>query len=225
MKHLISHLFTLLTLLPLQAQSDTTRILITTTAGPITAILFNDTPLHRDNFIRNIRTHAYDSLLFHRVIPGFMIQSGDTASRHALPGQPLGDSPEPFTIPAEFRFPKHFHQAGALAMAREDDAENPTRASSSMQFYIVTGQPLTDDQLDRLQQRLDSTTNGTIHFPPEIRNIYRTQGGAPHLDGTYTVFGQVIDGFETLDALQFVERDAANRPLCDERILSIKILP
>ena len=214
----------LLFLLPSSLAAQGVRVRILTSKGAITAVLFDDTPLHRDNFLRHVRAHDYDSLLFHRVIPAFMIQTGDSASRHALPGVALGDTPESHTIPAEIRFPAHFHQAGALAMAREDDAVNPQRASSSWQFYIVTGQPFTDDQLDRLQQRLDQQTDSLVRFTPAMREVYRTRGGAPHLDGTYTVFGQVTEGFDVLDDLQFVERDARNRPLADERILSIQVI-
>lgn len=206
---------------------DTTsmaRVLIETTKGNMVVRLFNDTPLHRDNFLRKAGSGAYDGVLFHRVIPDFMVQAGDSASRHALPGTPLGDTPESESIPAEIRFPQHYHHRGALAMAREDDDVNPQRTSSSWQFYIVTGRTFTDGQLDKMQQRLDSTTDGQVQLTPAIREAYRSQGGAPHLDGTYTVFGEVVEGIDVTDDIQFAPRDSANRPLDDIRILHMKVL-
>ena len=200
------------------------RVLIETTKGNLVVRLFNDTPLHRDNFVRKVRDHAYDGVLFHRVIPEFMVQAGDSASRHALPGAPLGDTPESESIPAEIRFPLHFHHRGALAMAREDDEVNPQRASSSWQFYIVTGRTFTDGQLDKMQQRLDSTTAGQVQLTPAIREVYRSQDGAPHLDGTYTVFGEVVEGIDVTDDIQFAPRDAANRPLEDIRIIRMEVM-
>lgn len=217
-------LFLLLTTAARAAVGDSlTRIVIRTTKGDIRAVLFNDTPLHRDNFLQKVRAHGYDSLLFHRVIPGFVIQAGDTASRHALPGQPLGDSPESRTIPAEIRFPTHYHRMGAIGMAREDDSVNPGRASSEWQFYIVGGQPYTDDALAAVQERLDSVCAGRVRLGPRLREDYRTLGGAPHLDGQYTIFGEVTEGFDVLDSLQFVPRDAADRPIEDERIITIRV--
>lgn len=201
-----------------------TRVLIETSKGNMVVRLFNDTPFHRDNFLRKVRSGAYDGVLFHRVIPDFMVQAGDSASRHALPGAPLGDTPESESIPAEIRFPQHYHHRGALAMAREDDDVNPQRASSSWQFYIVTGRTFTDGQLDKIQQRLDSTTAGQVQFTPAIRETYRSQGGAPHLDGTYTVFGEVVEGIDVTDDIQFAPRDAANRPLEDIRILHMRVM-
>ena len=212
----------------LASSADSTlmaRVLIVTTKGSMVVRLFNDTPLHRDNFLQKVRSGAYDSVLFHRVIPDFMVQAGDSASKHAASGVELGDTPESHSLPEEIRFPQHFHRRGALAMAREDDDVNPQRSSSSWQFYIVTGRTFTDGQLDKLQEQLDSTTHGEVKFTPAIREVYRSQGGAPHLDGTYTVFGEVIDGIDVTDDIQYAPRDAANRPLEDIRILSMKVLP
>lgn len=200
------------------------KVLIETTKGNMVVRLFNDAPLHRDNFLEKARSGAYDGVLFHRVIPDFMVQAGDSASRSAKPGEALGDTPESKSIPAEIRFPTHFHHRGALAMAREDDDVNPQRASSSWQFYIVTGRTFTEGQLDKLQERLDSTTNGSVTLTPDIRDVYRSQGGAPHLDGTYTVFGEVVEGIDVTDDIQYAPRDAANRPLEDIRILHMRVM-
>lgn len=203
------------------SDSALTRVVIETTKGNIVAELFNDTPIHRDNFLEKADRHLYDGVLFHRVIPAFMIQAGDSASRSAKPGELLGETKESKSLPAEFRFPAHYHQAGALCMAREGDEDNPQRESSSWQFYIVTGNTFTEASLDKVQQRLDRETGGTVKFTPEIRQTYLTHGGAPHLDGTYTVFGQVVSGYDVMDEIQFSERDANNRPLEDIRIISV----
>ena len=195
-----------------------------TTKGTFRVKLYNDTPQHRDNFLRQVQAHYYDSLLFHRIISGFMIQAGDSASRHALPGQHLGDSPEPQTIPAEIKFPTHFHKIGALAAARESDRVNPERASSSCQFYIVTGHTYTDNTLDQIQDYLNQTTDSTIQLTEAQREVYRQVGGAPHLDGTYTVFGEVIEGLDTVDTIQWAERDEQDRPLEDIRIIRTTVI-
>ena len=186
--------------------------------------LYNDTPKHRDNFLKLVREGYYDGLLFHRVIPGFMIQAGDSASRHAVPEQKLGDSPEAYTIPAEIRFPERFHKCGALAAAREGDEVNPERASSSTQFYIVNGRMFDDDQLAAAQEYLDEQTGGKIKLTPEVKEVYRSYGGAPHLDGLYTVFGEVIEGLDIVDQIQWVERNADNRPKTDVRIVRATVV-
>ena len=224
MNRIIRTVFLAFALLPfaLKAQEcDTTltHVVIETTKGNIEVELFNDTPLHRDNFLEKVDSHLYDGVLFHRVIPGFMIQAGDSASRSAKPGELLGETKESKTLPAEFRFPRHFHQSGALCMAREGDEENPKKESSSWQFYIVTGNTFTEAALDKQQERLDRETGGSVKFTPGIRQTYLTRGGAPHLDGTYTVFGQVVSGYDVMDEIQFAERDANNRPLEDIRIV------
>lgn len=202
-------------------EADTTRrdVVIETTMGRIRVRLYDDTPRHRDNFLRLVNEGYYDSLLFHRVIPGFVIQAGDSASRHAAPGIALGDSPEPYSVPAEIRFPRHYHKAGALAAAREPDETNPARASSATQFYIVTGRLYDDDGLAAAQAYLDSVTGGQAKLTPEVKEVYRSQGGMPYLDGLYTVFGEVIEGMDIVDQIQWVERDERNRPLSDVRIL------
>jgi len=152
---------------------DTLRheVLFETTMGNIRVALYNETPLHRDNFLANVRNKVYDGVLFHRVISNFMIQAGDTASRHARPGEALGDTPEAFTVPAEIRYPAIFHKRGSLAAAREGDDVNPERSSSSMQFYIVYGRRFDDAMLDKVQQRLDERGTG-VTLTPEVRERF-----------------------------------------------------
>lgn len=225
MKRILLILFTLCTTLTAGAQTATPadtvphEVLIETNHGNIRVKLYNETPRHRDNFLKLVREGYYDGLLFHRIIPGFMIQGGDSASRHAKPGEQLGESPEPYTVPAEICFPKHYHKCGALAAAREGDEINPERASSACQFYIVYGRMYDDDQLDAAQQYLDEHTAGRIKLTPEIKETYRSFGGVPYLDGLYTVFGEVVEGLEVVDEIQWTERDANDRPLQDVRII------
>lgn len=228
-RHLLTLFFISLLTLNVGAQTLTTdsiehEVLLETSKGNIRVKLYNDTPIHRDNFLKLVRQGFYDGLLFHRVIPDFMIQAGDSASRHAKEGVLLGDSPEPYTLPAEIHFPTHFHRRGALAAAREGDEKNPQRASSYSQFYIVTGSFFTDDGLDVMQERLDSTTHNTIKLTPKIKEVYRTFGGAPHLDGQYTVFGEVVEGFDVTDLIQWVSRDENNRPFDDIRIIKATVV-
>lgn len=228
-RHLLTLFFISLLTLNVGAQTLTTdsiehEVLLETSKGNIRVKLYNDTPIHRDNFLKLVRQGFYDGLLFHRVIPDFMIQAGDSASRHAKEGVLLGDSPEPYTLPAEIHFPAHFHRRGALAAAREGDEKNPQRASSYSQFYIVTGSIFTDDGLDVMQERLDSTTHNTIKLTPNIKEVYRTFGGAPHLDGQYTVFGEVVEGFDVTDLIQWVSRDENNRPFDDIRIIKATVV-
>ncbi len=201
------------------ADSTCHEVLLETTAGNIRIALSDSTPLHRDNFLKLVRSGFYDGVLFHRVIPQFMVQTGDSASRHAKPGVLLGDSPEAYTVPAEIRFPKLFHRYGAVAAAREDETVNPQLASSASQFYIVTGQVYDDYNLDRRQQRLDEKTGGQVKLTREVREVYKTEGGTPHLDGTYTVFGQVTEGMDVVETIQWADRDENNRPTADIRIL------
>lgn len=211
-----------------QAQTATDsvehEVLLETTKGNIRVKLFNDTPIHRDHFLSLVKRGFYDGLLFHRVIPDFMIQAGDSLSRNATEGQLLGDSPEPYTLPAEIHFPQHFHRRGALAAAREGDDVNPDFRSSYSQFYIVTGNIFTDDMLDRAQERLDSVTHNKIKLSPKIKEVYRTFGGAPHLDGQYTIFGEVVEGFDVTDLIQWAGRDENNRPFDDIRITKATVV-
>ena len=156
-----------------------------TSYGTIVLRLYDSTPLHRDNFIRLVKSGYYDSILFHRVIKNFMIQAGDPNSKHSEPGEPLGNGGPDYTIPAEFRA-SLFHKKGVLAAARESDDANPSKASSGSQFYIVQGKKFTDAGLDSVETiRLKGRK-----IPIEHREVYKTTGGTPHLDLNYTVFGK-----------------------------------
>lgn len=194
-----------------------TRVEMVTTEGRMVFVLFNDTPLHRDNFLKLAKEHTYDSLLFHRVKNNFMIQGGDPQSRNAWPGQMLGDGSLGYTVPAEFR-KEHFHRKGALCAARQGDNVNPKKASSASQFYIVQGQVWDAKTLDMMAQRYGKT------FTQEQRRVYTTEGGTPHLDGDYTVFGQLIEGMDVVDRIARVKTGVADRPVKDVRILSVKVI-
>lgn len=153
-------------------------------------------------------------------IKDFMIQGGDPDSKNAAPGMMLGEGDRPYKVPAEFRIADGiFHRRGVLAAAREGDDVNPERASSAMQFYIVWGQVFDDEWLDRIQARLDMYTDSTVKLTQEMREVYKTIGGTPHLDGQYTVFGEVISGLDVVDAIQNMPTDSLDRPLQDVRIL------
>ena len=190
-----------------------------TTAGTIVLKLYDQTPLHRDNFRSLVAEGAYDSLLFHRVIQNFMIQGGDPESKYAKQGQLLGEGDRNYTVPAEFRLEDGiFHRRGVLAAAREGDNVNPQQRSSAMQFYIVWGKIFDDEGLDKVQERLDRQTGGRVKLTPKMREVYKTVGGTPHLDGQYTVFGEVVSGLDVVDAIQQVSTDESDRPLRDVRI-------
>jgi cyclophilin family peptidyl-prolyl cis-trans isomerase len=181
-----------------------TFVRIKTDKGECIAMLYNKTPKHRDNFVKLSREGYYNGTLFHRVINGFMIQGGDPDSKNAPPGQLLGDGGPAYRIDAEFS-PDLFHKKGALAAARDD---NPEKASSGSQFYIVQGKTFTDAQLNQLEM-----TRLNHKLPDEHREVYKTLGGAPHLDQSYTVFGEVVKGVELVDRIAAVQTGEANRPL------------
>jgi cyclophilin family peptidyl-prolyl cis-trans isomerase len=193
-----------------------------TTEGTIRLRLSDDTPLHRDNFLRLVKSGFYDSVLFHRVIKGFMIQAGDPNSKTAMAGVPLGGGNSGYTVPAEFR-PTLFHKKGALAAARTGDDVNPEKRSSASQFYIVQGRTFTDAQLDSIEvARLQGRK-----ILPQWRDHYRTIGGTPQLDSNYTVFGEVVSGIDVVDKIASAEtskRQDRDRPLQDVRILSVKLV-
>lgn len=173
------------------------KVIIHTDYGDMTAVLYNETPQHRDNFIKLINEGWYENSPFHRIIQGFMIQGGQNADGRLDPG---------YTIPAEF-VPGKFHKKGALAAARMGDQVNPEKASSGSQFYIVQGKVLTEQELNMYASRYD------LHFTSEELDAYTTVGGTPHLDGNYTVFGEVIDGFDVIDAIASVNTGKGGKPL------------
>jgi peptidyl-prolyl cis-trans isomerase B (cyclophilin B) len=195
---------------------------LVTTEGAVVLRLSDSTPEHRDNFLRLVKSHYLDSVLFHRVISGFMIQGGDPASIRAAARQPLGNGGPAYTLPAEIS-PSLFHKKGALAAARKGDAENPERRSSGSQFYIVHGRTFTDTQLDSIEVvRLQGRK-----LSPERRAYYKTTGGTPQLDGNYTVFGEVVSGQEVIDKIATVPVSTGpdtNRPLQDVRIVSARLI-
>lgn len=194
-----------------------TKVLLKTTFGDITIALYDDTPQHKENFIKLVNDKFYDGLLFHRIIKGFMIQGGDPNSKTAKAGQQLGDGDVGYTIPAEF-VPAHYHKRGALAAAREPDQVNPQKASSGCQFYIVDGTVYDNDKMTMIAQRTGKT------FSPEQVQAYTTVGGAPWLDGDYTVFGEVIKGMEVVDKIADQQKDRNDRPLEDIKIISATII-
>ncbi|MFN0082688.1 MAG: peptidylprolyl isomerase [Ferruginibacter sp.] len=185
------------------------RVKITTDSGVIIVKLYDSTPLHRDNFVKLVKQGFYDSLLFHRIIQGFMVQGGDPQSKNAQPGVMLGAGGGDMTrIPAEFR-QSLIHKKGVLAAARDG---NPEKASSACQFYIVQGKILSDQELDMMEQRIGSK------YPPEQRNIYKTIGGTAMLDQNYTVFGEVVSGLEVVDKIASAPKAPGDRPIGDIRM-------
>ncbi len=196
---------------------DETRVLLRTDQGDMTIMLHNETPKHRDNFVQLAEDGFYEGLLFHRVIEGFMIQTGDPMSKDAVPGEPLGSGGPGYTIPAEF-IPEFIHQKGALAAARQGDQVNPERESSGSQFYIVQGRRWSDAELDQMDARRNQP------LTEAQREVYKTTGGVPHLDEAYTVFGQVVDGMELIERIAAAETDDRDRPKEDVRIIKVKIL-
>lgn len=205
------------------AQTSTTEVLFETTKGNIRIALYDETPQHRDNFLKLTKMGSYDSLLFHRVIKDFMIQTGDIFSKHAKPGQLLGTGDYDYTQEAEFRLPKIFHRRGVVAAAREGDEKNPERRSGASQIYIVWGKTYDDRRLDYTQHKLDSITGGQVKLTPEMREVYKTIGGSPHLDGQYTVFGEIVEGLDVVEAIQKEATDKNDRPLEDIRILKATV--
>lgn len=188
-----------------------TMVDISTEFGTIRIKLFNNTPIHRDNFIKLVKDGFYDGTLFHRVINNFMIQGGDPDSKDAKPGQMLGQGGPGYTLEAEI-VKSNFHRKGALAAARLGDNVNPEKRSSGSQFYIVHGRTFTDSELDNLERSLG------FRFTMSQRNVYKNIGGAPHLDGSYTVFGEVVSGLDVLDRIASVKKAPGDRPIADIRM-------
>ncbi|MCD8310718.1 MAG: peptidylprolyl isomerase [Prevotellaceae bacterium] len=246
-----------------------TKLKIETSLGNIVVKLYDETPQHRDNFIKLARQGTYEGTLFHRVIKDFMIQAGDPDSKKAAKGQLLGEGDMDYTIPAEFVYPKYFHKRGVLAAARQGDNVNPGKASSGCQFYIVTGKVYNDSTLTDMERQMNQqqlvnafyalagehteeiekmrqagdqeglmnlqdtliaqaqarvAQEPEFHFTPEQRQAYTTIGGTPHLDGSYTVFGEVIDGMDVVDKIQKVKTDENDRPEKDVVIKRVKVL-
>jgi len=195
-------------------------VLLQTSMGDIVIRLSDSTPLHRDNFLKLVKTGFYDSILFHRVIQHFMIQAGDPTSKKAAPGQFLGNGSPGYRIPAEFR-KSLFHKKGVIAAARDN---NPEKASSGSQFYLTQGKVFTDAGLDSLQK---GRLQGRI-IPAEYREVYKTLGGVPHLDQEYTVFGEVVKGLDIIDKIAATPTSKSstdtNRPLEDVRIIKAKLI-
>lgn len=182
---------------------------ISTDKGSCVVLLYNQTPLHRDNFVKITQEGKLSETLFHRVIKSFMIQGGDPDSKTAKPGQALGDGDWGYTVPAEFR-DSLYHKKGVIAAARDDI---PSKASSACQFYLAQGKVFTDEQLDLLEQNKLKRK-----IPTWQREVYKTLGGIPHLDQNYTVFGEVVQGIEMIDTIAAVKTGAADRPVEDVRM-------
>lgn len=242
-------------------------VTIKTSYGDMVAILYDETPKHKENFIKLAKEKFYDSLLFHRVIQDFMIQGGDPDSKRAQANQPVGRGGPGYTIEAEFN-PKFFHEKGALSAARMGDNVNPTKASSGSQFYIVHGKPMSETEINQLEENIryskknqclrdvlsmpkcESVRNLVIQkqqaqdgewltsffeksdtliqkempdykpffFSQAQKEAYMKTGGAPHLDGDYTVFGKVIKGLEVIDKIATQPKGAGDRPVEDIRM-------
>ncbi|MBQ9639614.1 MAG: peptidylprolyl isomerase [Bacteroidales bacterium] len=226
MKKYALGLFFLLAICPLMAQKIDTDtgvtaeepvVVMETTLGTIKVRLYKETPRHRDNFVKLVREGMYDGLLFHRVIPEFMVQAGDPDSRNAQAGQPLGVGTLGYTVPAEFNY-KYFHKKGALCAARQGDAVNPQKASSATQFYIVQGRVFDHDALENMARRRGRP------FTVEQVEAYTTEGGTPFLDGEYTVFGEVIEGMDVVDKIAAQRRDRMDRPMEDVKIVRASVV-
>lgn len=215
MKKLLIFLLLLTATLAYAAKPKTYYVKIKSAKGESIVKLYNETPKHRDNFVKLAKKRFYNGTLFHRVIKDFMIQGGDPDSKNAKPGATLGNGGLDYNVVAEFNA-ELFHKKGALAAARD---ENPSKASSSTQFYLVQGKVFTDAELDRIEQfRLNGKKIQAKH-----REVYKTVGGAPHLDQNYTVFGEIVRGFEQVDQIASVAIDENSRPLADLK-MEVKLL-
>ena len=205
-------LLTLLTaILTISAFAQKNKVKIETDQGAIIVMLYDNTPKNTDNMMKLIKEHYYDSTLFHRCIPKFVIQGGDPKSKHAKPGEMLGEGDLGYTVPAEIN-DTDYHKRGALGVARDN---TPDKSGSACQFYIVVGKTFTDAELDDMSKRTGRK------YTPEQREMYKTQGGTPHLDGNYTVFGEVIEGMDVVDKIANMPRDKSDRPNTDVRMLSV----
>ena len=188
-----------------------------TDKGKIRVRLYNETPKHRDNMLKLVKDGFYDGVLFHRVIKDFMIQGGDPQSKNAPAGQMLGSGDVGYTVPAEFN-PNLFHKKGALSAARQGDQVNPEKRSSGCQFYLVQGRKWSDAELNSFESQRGPK------FSPEQREAYKTLGGTPHLDGGYTVYGEVIEGLDIIDLIAAVKTAPGDRPVQDVKIVKAVIV-
>lgn len=196
---------------------ELTKVIFKTSMGDITIALYDNTPLHKENFLKLVKSDYYNDILFHRIIQGFMIQTGDPDSKGAPAGKQLGSGGPGYTIPAEFR-QENFHKRGAVAAARQADQVNPTKASSGSQFYIVDGKTFNEDELKQITAYYKTT------FTDEQTKIYTTVGGAPFLDMQYTVFGEVVEGMDVVDKIAAQKKDRFDRPINDVKIISTTIV-
>jgi cyclophilin family peptidyl-prolyl cis-trans isomerase len=200
-----------------ESNSKIKGLRIETDVGIIQIRLFDETPQYRDNFIRLVRENYYDSLLIHRVIKGFGIQSGAADTRYAGPDDVVGWKGPGYTLPAHV-VPKFFHKRGMIGSPRKPDRGNSKRRSDGSQFYIVTGRVYSDRELDEIEQESGH------QFTAKQRREYKITGGAPHIDGTYSIFGEVVSGMDVADRIVRVETDSDFRPLKDIRVKKITIL-
>jgi cyclophilin family peptidyl-prolyl cis-trans isomerase len=210
MKKILFILFLILTLPAVAAKPKHDFVRIKTDKGECIIMLYNQTPKHRDNFLKLAEEGFYNGTLFHRVIKDFMIQGGDPDSKAAQPGQALGEGDLGYKVDAEFR-DTLFHKKGVLAAARDN---NPEKASSASQFYIVQGKKWTDETLDQLQK---NRLNGR-QIPEWQRAIYKTIGGTPHLDQNYTAYGEIVKGLEMVDSVAAVKTAPGDRPVEDVKM-------
>ncbi|MBR6691109.1 MAG: peptidylprolyl isomerase [Bacteroidaceae bacterium] len=223
MKKLISFAAFMLLILSCSSVKNQ-KVRIYTTEGDIDLVLYDETPKHRDNFVKLVKEQRYDSLLFHRVIKDFMIQGGDPDSRNAVPGTMLGEGDLGYRIEAEIMPEKYIHKRGVLAAAREGDDVNPTKASSASQFYIVWGRVFTPEELQQYKSAYEKRLGRPVTLSPEQVEAYTTIGGTPHLDGSYTVFGEVTGGLDVVDRIQNVKCDRNDRPIKDVRIIKVELI-
>lgn len=215
MKSILIAVFALTFSLLAQSQ-ERVKVKISTKYGDMVAELYDETPIHRDNFIKLVKEGFYDETLFHRVIPGFMIQGGDPLSKDDTLNTRIGNGGPGYTLPAEFN-PQFFHKKGALAAARMGDAVNPKKESSGSQFYIVEGQVYDNNTIDLFAKRMG------VELSLDQKKAYATVGGTPHLDANYTVFGELVEGIEIISKISNVTRDKNNLPK-DKVIMNISIV-
>jgi peptidyl-prolyl cis-trans isomerase B (cyclophilin B) len=215
MKPILTTLFTLVLAFSVFSQ-ERVKVKIETVHGEMIAELYNETPTHRDNFIKLVEKGFYDGTLFHRVIPNFMIQGGDPVSKEANPSQQIGNGGPGYTLPAEFN-PNLIHKKGALAAARMGDAVNPKKESSGSQFYIVEGQVYDAQKMAMIEQRMG------VKLSDIQKKAYSSIGGTPHLDGGYTVFGEVIKGLEVITKISNLKRNKNNLPL-EKAVMKVSII-